>query len=308
MTRLSTDITSKVRSCLFVLSALEQQGPTVADLVQQQIEASLSEGDEPPRFLAQITALGRHLEAAQNQMVELDGRLFDQRAKKAARLAERDARRKALGRRISGLRQIFIGHYAAPGLDQLGFSGRVSREPIALLRQSELILEQLRAEDAAEALGESLFDPPLDLAAYAQQLDSHIRDLRIAFEAHQNARRQIDKVLADKKQAVKTYEVVFLRVARQFEDLCRLAGLNELANKVRPSRRRPGQTVMATTTNVEESATPREAPATSSDLPNNPTPRQTAISNRPPDHDPPERGEPVTQTDGPRDQISLLRL
>ncbi len=38
------------------------------------------------------------------------------------------------------------------------------------------------------------------------------------------------------------YDVTFLRVTRQLEDLCRLAGENDLADKVRPSVSRPGQT------------------------------------------------------------------
>jgi hypothetical protein len=38
-----------------------------------------------------------------------------------------------------------------------------------------------------------------------------------AFELHQRARRRVDSLLDEKKEAVAAYDLVFLRVARQFE-------------------------------------------------------------------------------------------
>ncbi len=245
MTRLSKAITAKVRSCLFVLSALREQGPAVAEIVDRQVQASLAEGDEPPRFLVQITALGRHLESALTTMVELDQRLFEARAQRTSRLRERDDLIRALGRRISGLRQILGGHYRAPRWNQLGFAGRIPREPIALLRVSEMVAENLASEEVAHDLGEALFDAPLDLSPYVRYLPPLVSELRAAVEAYDRSRRVIDETLAKEKKAIKAYDAIFLRIARQFEDLCRLAGLTDLAEKVRPSRKRRGQTEVA---------------------------------------------------------------
>ena len=70
MAKLSREITGKVRSCLFVLSALSVQGPRVARLLQQKLKPRLEAGDEPSSFLAQIKNLSRLLKAALDHEVE----------------------------------------------------------------------------------------------------------------------------------------------------------------------------------------------------------------------------------------------
>ncbi len=64
MAKLSIEVTGKIRSGLFVLSALWEQGPMVARLVTEKLRKSLQRGDEPPQFLVQIRGLGQFLKSA----------------------------------------------------------------------------------------------------------------------------------------------------------------------------------------------------------------------------------------------------
>ncbi len=259
MAKLSTEITGKIRSGLFLLSALFEQGPKVAELLLAKARTSLPEGATPADFLGQIQGLAQILKASLDDMVEGDRRLFRENGARGKLLRERDDLVDILAQSVTGLRRIVTGYFVEPDVQQLGLNGRTAREPIALLRQAEEICEGLKREDLSELLGKELFEPPPDLKPIVPQIEPEIDTLRLAFEAHQKSRRRVDELLVTKKKAVESYETAFVRVARQFEDLCRLVDQKDLADKVRPSLTRRGET--ATKTEDDDSAESSEVAA-----------------------------------------------
>ncbi|MCP3962682.1 MAG: hypothetical protein GY719_32995 [bacterium] len=171
-------------------------------------------------------------------------KLVEEQRSRFALLEHRDDLSIELGKRVRGVRRIITGHFDEPDTKQLGVEGTVAREPTALLLHATQITQQLKRDDLDKLLGKPLFEPGHDPRPYGPQIEPFMAELSEAHEVHQRSSRRVDELLEEKSEAVATYDTTFVRVARQFEDLCRLAGKARLADKVRPSRTRKGETAV----------------------------------------------------------------
>ena len=239
--RTSKEVTDRQKSCGFVLTALLRQGARVAEQVLQLVQPHLEEGDEAPGFFPVVVALARKMGASIDQLVAADETLYEANARYTRLREQQNDLFSKLARKLARLRLTLLNQYVAPRVVDLGLEGETARSPRPLLRQADRIVKVFAGEGVEKLLGESVFSEPANLRSQSAELDPLAGDLRLNLQRVDEARRTLDEAKVARDKLKDQHDEVFLRSSRTFEDFCRLAGEKELADKVRPSEKRPGR-------------------------------------------------------------------
>jgi hypothetical protein len=233
------------------LSMGDCSGRRAVETSAKRLKPHLAKGEILPDIALLITLISRALDAAKTRMVDADAaheaELGDDEPVRRAR----DEAASSLSDEIVELREVLTGLCGAATASAV-FPGPTPEDPVVLSRFAREASTQLaRIELPAPRIKSA----KLDTAETASELQEHSARLDAQVEDVAREIREAQATLDAKNQALAACDELFGASATTLTGLLRHAGKADLAAKVRPSTRRPGQTAAGA-----EDKTPSELP------------------------------------------------
>jgi len=253
----SKQVVDRKKSGDSVAAAASTHAERVAQVVENVLSPSLEKGEKMPDVQLLATLVGRWLSKTGAQMAEADEAHIHELSDDDPVRQRRDKAQAALSEEIVELREWMSALFGARAVRSLGFSTDTPRDPVALSRFAGEVCKSLREKDFPKPKRDGVTFSP---AKEASKLEKLREELDAALTEVAREAREAQGTLANKNTAVTTYDDTFRRSAKFLEGLFTLAGETELAERVRPSSRRPGQT--------EDLAPPAEATEAAGKEPN----------------------------------------
>lgn len=251
---LSKMVTDRRRSARFVEVAALTHAEEAAAALAPLLEAELAEGETLPDLALLQRLLGRALATQSAAMVAADELHNAELDDDFAPRSRRDEVTAELYRRLVGIRGAAAELYGAErSAALLGVDGATAQQPDALRRQAERLMARLR-DPAFELPPPLLPGVAVDPASWVEILEPAATAVGEVLRELDRETREAETSFKNKTAAMAAYDRVFLSVARLLEALYRSAGEELLADRVRPSGRRPGETAEPPPVEGEEAA------------------------------------------------------
>ncbi|MBK8258191.1 MAG: hypothetical protein IPK82_36680 [Polyangiaceae bacterium] len=234
----SKQVTYRQKSASSVMASGEANATIVAEAVTALLQPLAKKGQQVPDTGALVHLLCAALDASANKMVAADAAHEAELGDDTAVRTARDNAHAALREELVELREIVVGAYGSQAAAAI-FQGAAPDDPVVLARF---------AGEVADHFEKNKLPPPrlkgakLDVAEVAASL----REKRDVLEQHlksvQREVREAQKTLAERNAAVTAHDALFSGIATALSGLLLIAGKPELAARVKPSSRRPGET------------------------------------------------------------------
>lgn len=235
----SKQIVARTKSANVVASAASVHAARVAPAIAAVLSPFLDAGQKMPDVEAFTLLLGQWLTHTSASMAAADEAHIHELSDDDPVRQSRDTAQAALNDELVELREWMTGLFGARAVRSLGFAAETPRDPAALSQFAGEVVKSLR---------EKAFPPPKRGGVSwaptkeADKIDTLRATLDAALADVVREAREAQGTLANKNAAIATYDTAFSRASKVLEGLFTLAGETALADRVRPSTRRAGQT------------------------------------------------------------------
>jgi hypothetical protein len=256
--RTRKETTSRKKSWEFVVSSIDTHGGEVAVRLAEVLREDLRDGEEMPDIPLFFQLLGRRLTRFGAAMVEASEGRLDELADDEGLRDQRNEATSALTADYIAFRGGFTTAYGATVAAEAGFEKNVASDPATMELQVDRLVTNLEKPD--------LVLPPTRYAGIEPRAAEtvmvfrpNLNRLKAARAALNRASSEADSSQLAKNDAVQGYDREFTDLSRCFEGCAVVAKMPELAQRVRPSLRRPGRRQAAE--GEEESSAGGETPS-----------------------------------------------
>ncbi len=248
-------VTDREKSSRAVAAAASTHAAAVGEALGKELRPLLEPGEALPDLALLVKLLGRKIEGDNALLVSAD-------SAHERELSDDDGPRQARDEATEKVRSILVdlrsgvdSAYGLAGLAVLGLKGETPVDPSVIASAATSALQAL--QDAKRKLSRPRrAGNKLDRAAYVAELSAEIPLLQKALARVAKEDREREATQRAKDQALAANDRTFTRGAAVISALAAAAGLDDLADKVKPSGRRPGRTAAEDEEVPEESSPP----------------------------------------------------
>ncbi len=235
---LSKRISDRLDSGRTVLGVLSTARSTLIEKLGELYGPWLDEPSSPP-FSSLLRAFHGRLSECRDHLAETAQRHLDVLSRTDELNRRSDEANDRLAAAMSAMRMTFRGVYGCAQLAHFGFPDRAPRRPRALLEASRE-LRRCLADPELELPPSRVPDYDLDCPQLACNIEPSIDALGETLDAVQEHQQSVQESESVQGRALAEYNEAFVQIARTLESWLRMARLDDVADRVRPSRRRPG--------------------------------------------------------------------
>ncbi len=237
----SKHVTDRENSTRAVAAAADTHADDLARHIAEALSSYLAKGETLPDVALFARLVGRWLHRTTERLVQADRAHQDALGDDAAPRDARDAATERVRASLMDLRAALESAYGPSALALLHVQEATPSDPAVLVTRGRAVVEAL-SNDKVRLPVPRRAGLRIDRRAFVDDLARHLPELEKALKAVSREARDAEATLRAKQAAMDASDRVFTRGAAWLSATFALAGMEDLAAKLRPSGRKPGQT------------------------------------------------------------------